>query len=269
MSAALKRKIKKGDSVLVVAGRDRGKSGKVTRVLPESGKVVVERLNIVKRHKKPTGPQGGGGIVEKEAPLDISDVMLRGASAKSDAVEWRLASADALPYEEETFQGAICTLAIHHFPALAPAFGEIFRVLDEGSLVLFTAFPEQMRGYWLRHYFPEMMERSIRQMPSRDAVLGALGEAGFELDAVVPYHIADDLRDLFLYAGKRRPELYLDPVVRANISSFAALCSPEELAAGLQGLRDDIASGSLGEVAERYAGDDGDYAYVIARKRRR
>jgi large subunit ribosomal protein L24 len=76
MSAALKRKIKKGDSVLVVAGRDRGKSGKVTRVLPESGKVVVERLNIVKRHKKPTGPQGGGGIVEKEAPLDISDVML-------------------------------------------------------------------------------------------------------------------------------------------------------------------------------------------------
>ena len=80
---------------------------------------------------------------------------------------------------------------------------------------------------------------------------------------------ADDLRDLFLYAGKRRPELYLDPVVRANISSFAALCSPEELAAGLQGLRDDIASGSLGEVAERYAGDDGDYAYVIARKRRR
>ena len=76
MSAALKRKIKRGDSVLVVAGRDRGKSGKVTRVLPESGKVVVERLNIVKRHKKPTGPQGGGGIVEKEAPLDISDVML-------------------------------------------------------------------------------------------------------------------------------------------------------------------------------------------------
>ena len=76
MSALLKRKIKKGDSVLVVQGKERGKSGKVTRVLPESGKVVVERLNIVKRHKKPTGPQGGGGIVEKEAPLDISDVML-------------------------------------------------------------------------------------------------------------------------------------------------------------------------------------------------
>jgi large subunit ribosomal protein L24 len=76
MSAALKRKIKKGDSVLVVSGRERGKTGKVTRVLPESGKVVVERLNIVKRHRKPSGPQGGGGIVEKEAPLDISNVMI-------------------------------------------------------------------------------------------------------------------------------------------------------------------------------------------------
>ena len=76
MSAAVKRKIRKGDSVLVVAGRERGKSGKVTRVLPDEGKVVVERLNMVKRHKKPSGPQGGGGIVEKEAPLDISDVMI-------------------------------------------------------------------------------------------------------------------------------------------------------------------------------------------------
>ena len=75
MSALVKRKIKKGDSVLVVQGKERGKSGKVTRVLPDSGKIIVERLNMVKRHRKPTGQQGGGGILEKEAPLDISDVM--------------------------------------------------------------------------------------------------------------------------------------------------------------------------------------------------
>jgi large subunit ribosomal protein L24 len=72
---ALKRKIKKGDTVLVVAGKERGKTGKVTRVLPEKGRIVVERLNMVKRHQKPRGPQAGGGILEKEAPLDISDVM--------------------------------------------------------------------------------------------------------------------------------------------------------------------------------------------------
>ena len=70
-----KLKLKKGDTVLVVAGRERGKSGKVTRVAPDRGHVYVERLNVVKRHQKPRGPQAGGGIVEKEAPLPISNVM--------------------------------------------------------------------------------------------------------------------------------------------------------------------------------------------------
>lgn len=71
-----KLKIKKGDTVIVVAGRDRGKSGKVTRVAPDKRRIFVERLNMVKRHQKPRGVKGGGGIVEKEAPLDISNVLL-------------------------------------------------------------------------------------------------------------------------------------------------------------------------------------------------
>ena len=75
MSAA-KRKIKKNDMVMVVAGRDRGKTGKVMRVLSERGRVVIERLNVVKRHSKPRGTQSPGGIVEKEAPIDISNVMI-------------------------------------------------------------------------------------------------------------------------------------------------------------------------------------------------
>jgi len=72
---SVKLKIKKGDTVLVVAGRERGKSGKVTRVAPDHGHVFVERLNVVKRHQKARSPQGGGGIIEKEAPIPISNVM--------------------------------------------------------------------------------------------------------------------------------------------------------------------------------------------------
>ena len=75
MAATAKYKIKKGDTVLVIAGRERGKSGKVTRVAPDKGRLFVERLNLVKRHQKPRGAQGGGGILEKEAPLDLSNVM--------------------------------------------------------------------------------------------------------------------------------------------------------------------------------------------------
>lgn len=74
--ATAKYKIKKNDMVMVVTGRDRGKTGKVMRVLPERGRVIVERLNMVKRHSKPRGQQSPGGIVEKEAAIDISNVMI-------------------------------------------------------------------------------------------------------------------------------------------------------------------------------------------------
>jgi len=72
MSAKLK--IKKGDTVLVVTGRERGKTGKVSRVAPDHGHIYVERLNMVKRHQKSKGAQQSGGIVEKEAPIPISNV---------------------------------------------------------------------------------------------------------------------------------------------------------------------------------------------------
>jgi large subunit ribosomal protein L24 len=68
--------VKKNDMVMVIAGRERGKTGKVMRVLPARARVIVERLNVVKRHSKPRGAASPGGIVEKEAPLHISNVMV-------------------------------------------------------------------------------------------------------------------------------------------------------------------------------------------------
>ncbi len=69
-----KLKIKKGDTVKVIAGKEKGKSGKVLRVEPEKERVVVERLNMVKRHRRPT-PQNPQGMLEREAPMHISNVM--------------------------------------------------------------------------------------------------------------------------------------------------------------------------------------------------
>ena len=68
--------IKKNDTVMVVAGKERGKSGKVLKVLPEKAAVVIERLNFVKRHLRAGAGHGKGGIVEKEAPIRISNVQL-------------------------------------------------------------------------------------------------------------------------------------------------------------------------------------------------
>ena len=68
--------VRKGDTVMVIAGRERGKRGKVLRVFPAEGRVVVERLNMIKKHQKPTQKLRQGGIIEREAPLHLSNVML-------------------------------------------------------------------------------------------------------------------------------------------------------------------------------------------------
>ena len=70
---ATKLKIRKGDKVQVIAGRDKGKQGEVTKVLPTEGKVVVAGINVAKRHTRPT-QMSAGGIINKELPIDISNV---------------------------------------------------------------------------------------------------------------------------------------------------------------------------------------------------
>lgn len=71
----MKTKLKKGDTVMVIAGRERGKTGKLLTIDREQGKVTVEKLNVVKRHTKPNQKNRQGGILEREAPIAISNVM--------------------------------------------------------------------------------------------------------------------------------------------------------------------------------------------------
>ncbi|MEK7341920.1 MAG: 50S ribosomal protein L24 [Candidatus Binatota bacterium] len=68
--------IRKNDSVMVIAGRERGKTGKILRVIPDKDAAIVERVNLVKRHSRARGPQQPGGIVEKEAGIHVSNLMV-------------------------------------------------------------------------------------------------------------------------------------------------------------------------------------------------
>ncbi len=74
--------VKRDDQIMVTKGREQGKTGKILRVIPEKSQVIVEKLNIVKRHQRPNPQFGQGGIVEKEAPISISNVMLLCAKCK-------------------------------------------------------------------------------------------------------------------------------------------------------------------------------------------
>ncbi|MEW6984571.1 50S ribosomal protein L24 [Colwelliaceae bacterium 6471] len=85
-------KIRRDDEVIILAGKDKGKTGKVTKVLVEDSKVYVEGVNLIKKHQKPVPQlQQPGGIVEKEAPLHVSNVaIVNPATGKADRVGFRV-----------------------------------------------------------------------------------------------------------------------------------------------------------------------------------
>ncbi|MBB5716210.1 50S ribosomal protein L24 [Sphingomonas aerophila] len=81
-------KIKKGDRVVVLSGKDKGKTGTVTQALPKDSKVVVEGVNIATRHRKPTQAEPQGGLVRTEAPLHVSKVAHVTADGKPTRVRF-------------------------------------------------------------------------------------------------------------------------------------------------------------------------------------
>lgn len=196
--------------------------------------------------------------------IDRSGRMIAAARAKAPGIDWQIGDATALPFRDHSFDGALCTLAIHHFADLEMTFREIHRVLNGGRLVIFTASREQMRAYWLNAYFPVAMERSIEQMPDIERVLECLGNAGFGNVELESYTIRPDLQDFFLYSGKHRPAIYLTSGVRSGISTFSMLAEHEEVQSGCDRLSLDIRSGRIEEVMGAYASDQGDYTFVAA-----
>jgi SAM-dependent methyltransferase len=191
--------------------------------------------------------------------------MRAAARERAPGIEWRIATAAALPFPDASFDGVVCTLAVHHFPDREAAFREVRRVLRGGPFVVFACDVERTRCFWLRAYFPKMFERMEAREPSEAEMRGALSAAGFREVEAEPWFVPDDLADHFLYCGKRRPELYFDAAVRAGISSFANLSDPEEVETGLARLRADLESGRFPEVAAAYPTPDGDYVFLRAR----
>ena len=118
-------------------------------------------------------------------------------------------------FPDASFQGVACILATHHFRDVKAVFREALRVISKGCLVIFTAYPEQMAGYWLNEYFPQAMHRARMQMLSKSVLFRYLGAAGFRHIVEESFKIPPDLQDLFLQSGKHKPEIYLQPQVRA------------------------------------------------------
>jgi ubiquinone/menaquinone biosynthesis C-methylase UbiE len=144
---------------------------------------------------------------------------------------------------------------------------EVLRVLKPGGrLVAFSFSPQQMRGYWLNHYFPLMMKRSSEIIPEKEEMQNILKNCGYSSIEFENYFVQPDLRDHFLYSHKFKHEKYLEEETRKNTSAFSAFSNPAEVKEGLEHLQKDIASGEIKNVLEQYQSTDGDYLFFSARK---
>ena len=199
--------------------------------------------------------------------LDPSETMLAIARAKAPFTEWIQGSAEKIHAPDSRFDGAIATLTIHHWTDIKKAFQEIHRVLEINSrFVLFTSLPEQMAGYWLNHYFPNMMQTSIQKMPGLSQIIDAGRCAGFHLQCTELYNIRLDLEDHFLYSGKMNPALYLDDYFRKGISSFIGMDDQEDIYTGLINLASDKSSGHIKTIQEKFQNTNRDYIFVVLTK---
>ncbi|MEO0895059.1 MAG: class I SAM-dependent methyltransferase [Bacteroidota bacterium] len=197
--------------------------------------------------------------------VDPSATMLEKAKANQPKIQWIQAQAESIPLPDQYFHGILGSLTIHHWQDLTKAMKELRRVCKaQSKFVLFTSTPSQMEGYWLNHYFPNMMKDSMLQMPSFEVISQAMENGGWQIEALETYDIQPDLADHFLYVGKEQPELYLNPAIRSGISSFSSLANQKEVEKGLRELEEDIKSKKVSKIIERFKHNKGDYLFIIA-----
>lgn len=98
----MKTKLKKDDTVVVIAGKDKGKTGRVLKIDREAGRILVEGVNMVKKAQKKRSQTDSGGIIEREAPVAISNVMFAGKDGKRARLGLRMQGNEKVRYSRRT-----------------------------------------------------------------------------------------------------------------------------------------------------------------------
>jgi SAM-dependent methyltransferase len=189
--------------------------------------------------------------------VEPSSVMI---SQRRSAVPVVRAIAEELPFRDGTFDAAMAILTMHHWTDPRRGSAELKRVARR--VVIFTIDPKFARSFWLTaEYFPGIGEWDAAHFMSIEALSAELGET-----TVVPVLVPHDCQDGFLAAYWRRPAAYLDPAVRAGISTFTMI-DARERQAGLRRLADDVESGAWADrhrSLESLDALDAGYRLVIA-----
>ena len=177
----------------------------------------------------------------KVIAIEPSGVM---QSQKQDhpLVSWLTAGAEQIPLADNSVDGAIVMLALHHFRDIEIGIKEINRITSTGKIVIFAFEQTKIPDFWLTDYFPYFIRDTLATFPATQKIARLLGQVTRKEAIVIPFLLPSNLSDMFAAAGWCQPEIYLDKQVQKGISSFAKM-PKEELELGLKRLHTDINNG--------------------------
>ena len=181
----------------------------------------------------------------KMKAIEPSEEM-RNQALFSENVEYIAGSAESIPLADNSVDGVVSTLAIHHFPSMIDAAREMKRICPNGPIVLFTNDPRLGEEFWFKDYFPEIYQWLFSAYPPVEELADLVANVGKWSKSVHRFPLPHDFSDFNMRSGWNRPELYLDPDVRRCMSGFA-LASKSEVDDGVERLRGDLESGRWNE----------------------
>jgi SAM-dependent methyltransferase len=186
---------------------------------------------------------GAGSYEPAERRVTAVEPSARMISQRAaDAAPVIQASAEDLPFDDDSFDAAMATITVHHWADLRTGLAEMARVARE-RLVILTFDPEPRFGFWLVEYFPQAFEIHSEFMPPIEGLTAMLGDAEVTVE---PVPVPRDCSDGFFFALWDRPELHLDPAVRRASTVWHEM-GPEQIARGLAALGADLESGRWDE----------------------
>jgi len=168
--------------------------------------------------------------------------IMRDQAQDHKNIEWIPGVAEDIPLHNNSVDAVINIMSFHHFTSPEKAFSEMARICRSGPIVLFTFDPRLIARPWIADYFPKVWDITFLVFPPLAEVEESIA---MKVKRTVTSHVFElphDFQDLFVAAGWRRPELFLDPQVRACTSIFA-LSDQNEINEGVQKLKEDLDNG--------------------------
>lgn len=191
-------------------------------------------------------------IAKRVIGIDISAAMLGKACAKFPALQIVRGDVRNLPFNANTFDGALAIQVLHHVKERELFLREARRVLRNGAYIgVHSCSHQQMRAFWFYHYFPKGLEADLMRIPDTDEIISLLGKAGFS-------NISTEICYRDVVVKDETPENYLDRDYRDGVSTFAFM-SEKDIEWGCRTIREEIASGGVKSVVQKAESEVAEY----------